>query len=75
MITDEQTTLPNGRHQSFEVKHDGEWHEMSLAIDTKDKLFGIRLDPCSAPGEIRIKGLRLQTSSGESLQTWPAVAR
>ncbi|MFA6543021.1 MAG: arylsulfatase [Limisphaerales bacterium] len=73
--TDAKTILPKGHHQPFEVKHDGEWHNITLAIDTPEKLHAFRLDPCSAPGVVRIKGLTLQTVSGQALQSWPAVAR
>lgn len=69
---DAKTSLPKGQHQSFAVKHDDEWHDITLSIDTKDKLFAIRLDPCSAPGEVRIKGLQLQSATGVNLQSWPA---
>ncbi len=62
-------------HLAGNVKHGGEWHELTLTIDPKDKLFAIHLDPCSARGEVRIKALCLQTSSAESRQTWPAIAR
>ena len=72
--TDAKTILPKGRHQTFAVTHDEQWHEVSLPIDTPDKLYGFRLDPCSAQGEVRIKGLKLQSAAGKLLGSWPAPA-
>ena len=73
--TDPQTKLPAGRRQAFPVKHDGEWHKVSLELDTPEKLHALRLDPCAAPGVVRIKHLQLQKTAGEILQSWPKVAR
>jgi hypothetical protein len=42
--TDAETILPKGKHLDFEVKHDGEWHEMKLIIDEAKTLHGLRLD-------------------------------
>ena len=70
---DSQTKLPAGKRQTFEVQHDGDWHEIQLTIDTPEKLYGFRLDPCAGPGEVRIQGLALQDASGHVLQSWPAA--
>jgi len=72
--TDADTSLPNGRHQTFRVVHDGEWQNIALRLDTPDRLHALRLDPCSAPGIVRIKDLQLQDASGQTLQAWPAAA-
>jgi arylsulfatase len=71
--TDAETILPKGQHQTFEVKHDGEWQNYSLTIDTNGMLHGLRFDPCAAPGVVRIRGLALQDVSGKNLQSWPAA--
>jgi len=71
--TDANTKLQKGQRKVFGVKHDGKWQDITLDIDTPEKLYAFRLDPCSAPGEVRIKGLKLQDASGKTLQTWPAA--
>lgn len=72
--TDAKTILPKGQHQTFAVQHDGEWHDITLAIETPDKLHAFRLDPCAAPGEVRLKGLQLRNATDETLQSWSAAA-
>ncbi len=69
--TDPSTKLQKGTRQSFEVIHNGEWQEVAVSIDTKDTLCGLRIDPCSAPGIVKIKGLALQDASGKQLHSWP----
>ena len=69
--TDAKTTLPRGRHQSFPVNHDGQWHDVALTIPETNVLYAIRLDPCSGPGEVRIEALRLEDASGTTLKSWP----
>lgn len=70
--TDPETKLPKGTNQPFDVKHNGEWQSVSLRIETPQKLCALRLDPCSAPGQVRIKGLKLEDASGKVLQSWPS---
>ncbi|WP_395749525.1 arylsulfatase [Prosthecobacter sp.] len=69
--TDAETTLPNGKHLDFEVKHDGEWHEMSTRIDETKTLHALRLDPCSGEGEVKLEGLVLMGADGKVLAQWP----
>jgi len=73
--TDPQTKLPKGTRQAFDVRNGGEWQQFSLKLETPEKLYGFRLDPCSAPGELRIKGLKLEDASGKVLESWPASTR
>ena len=69
--TDSDTILPKGKHQTFDVKHDGEWHDMSLSIDEPDTLFGLRFDPCAGVGEVRVDALQLKDAAGTVLKSWP----
>ncbi len=69
--TDSKTKLPAGRHQTFAVIHDGVWHEHRLALDTTERLHGLRLDPCGGPGSARVKNLRLLDAAGKELIRWP----
>ena len=68
---DAETKLPKGQHQTFAVRHDGEWQQIALKIDTEEKLYALRLDPCSAPGAVRIKELKLLDAAGQTLHAWP----
>jgi hypothetical protein len=69
--TDAETILPKGKHLDFEVKHNGEWHEMKLSIDEAKTLHGLRLDPCGGEGDVKIEGLMLKAADGKVLATWP----
>ena len=37
-----------------EIKFDGQWHEVTFAIDTDDTLTRLRLDPSTGPGWIEV---------------------
>jgi len=69
--TDAKTKLPHGQHLTFDVTHDGDWHDVSLSFDTDKTVFAFRLDPCSTPGEVTIADLQLRDTKGEVLMTWP----
>ncbi len=68
---DPKEVLPKGEHQTFAVVHDGEWHDITLSIPTESALFALRLDPCSAPGEVSIEGLRLLDAKSGVVLSWP----
>jgi arylsulfatase A-like enzyme len=70
--TDAKSKLPAGQHVEFEVMHDGRWHEHSLPLQTAKTLFALRFDPCSEPGIVRVRSLRLTDAAGVTLQRWPA---
>lgn len=69
--TDHKTSLPKGEHISFPVKHDGNWQALTLKILETKGLHGLRLDPCSGPGKVCIKGLLLKDTTGKTLKSWP----
>jgi arylsulfatase A-like enzyme len=69
--TDGETILPRGEHITFEVNHDGQWHEFSLKLDTDQQIHALRFDPCSGPGVVRIEALKLTDSKGKVIQQWP----
>lgn len=68
---DDKTTLPNGENLQFDVTHDGQWRDISLAIPNKGRLFALRLDVCDGPGEARIEGLTLKDAKGAVVKSWP----
>jgi len=70
--TDSNTTLPNGKHIEFKVKHDGAWQDVTLKLDTPKALRALRLDPCSTPGKATIADLQLKDAKGKPLVHWPA---
>jgi arylsulfatase len=69
--TDAKTVLPKGGHLEFDVKHNGQWQNISLNIPEKKRLYALRLDPCASAGEARIEGLKLMDSSGKIIKSWP----
>jgi len=69
--TDAETILPKGKHLDFEVKHDGEWHNIKLTIDETKVLLALRLDPCAGEGVVKLEGLTLKATDGKLLVKWP----
>ncbi|MFO1483811.1 MAG: arylsulfatase [Verrucomicrobiaceae bacterium] len=69
--TDTETTLPQGKHLDFDVKHDGEWHEHAIRIDEPKTIHALRFDPCGGEGEVRIQGLVLKGTDSKVLAKWP----
>ncbi len=69
--TDPHTPLPKGEHRTFAVQHDGQWHEYDLPLPTAEVLHSFRLDPCTGPGVVRVRGLTLLDGQGQVLQRWP----
>ena len=69
--TDADTSLPQGKHQAFPVTHDGQWHDVTLAIAEPKSFFAMRLDPCAGKGEVRIESLQLKDAKGTVLKSWP----
>jgi arylsulfatase A-like enzyme len=69
--TDPKTRLPNGQRVTFDPLHDGNWHSHQLTLDTQEPIVGLRLDPCSSPGDVTIRNLSLSTKDGKILVTWP----
>ena len=68
---DAETSLPNGKHQTFTIAHDGQWHDVSLTIAEPKPLVAMRLDPCAGKGEVRIESLQLKDAKGTVLRSWP----
>jgi len=69
--TNAETILPKGKHLDFEVKRDGEWHEVKLLIEEAKTLHAFRLDPLGGEGEARVEGLVLKAEDGKVLARWP----
>jgi arylsulfatase len=69
--TDAKTQLPHGGHIDFAVKHDGEWQEVSVKIPERKRLYALRLDPCSGPGDVTLEGVRLMDAAGKEIAAWP----
>ncbi|MCE9561553.1 MAG: sulfatase [Planctomycetes bacterium] len=59
------------RSAAFEPKHDGEWHEYALKLSVEKPLTGLRLDPSTAAGEIRLDAIKLKNKEGKTIQSWP----
>ena len=51
------------RGLNFPVTHDGAWHDYKIDLPFKGKMIGMRLDPCTSPGEVRIDSIRVEDGS------------
>jgi len=58
------------RSTHFEVQHDGEKHEYSITFSAKKTLTGIRIDPSTGSGTIRISNIRLTNADGKLIHQW-----
>ncbi|MCP4854918.1 MAG: arylsulfatase [Fuerstiella sp.] len=70
--TDPRTSLPRGTNIQFEVKHDGQWHDIVLELKTSDGLHALRIDPCSGPGMATLTDLTLRDPGTNVIARWPA---
>ncbi len=52
---------------TFSIAHDGLWHDYSVKIPAAKPLAALRLDPATAPGEIRFARLALRDAEGKIL--------
>src|SRR5690606_7125174 len=58
--TKENPGFSPDRVQRFALRHDGQWHQYTVLIDTTQTLDRLRIDPGSAPGRIEIDWIRLR---------------
>jgi arylsulfatase A-like enzyme len=56
--------------ESFEVRHDGAWHDYTVELPIQGKLTHLRFDPSQNTGSISMKNLRLIDSKNRILHTW-----
>lgn len=63
---------PFARQRSVTVplRHDGRWNNYSAEVPAKGQVKSLRLDPCSAAGEIGIDFVRLSDAQGKEVATW-----
>jgi hypothetical protein len=65
--TPQRPGFPRELRVPFLVEHDTLWHDYRIGIPTKEHISALRLDPSTAPGEIRIERLALLDSHGAIL--------
>ncbi|MFT5094343.1 MAG: arylsulfatase A-like enzyme [Porticoccaceae bacterium] len=58
------------RSTHFEVQHDGKKHEYSIIFSAKKTVTGIRIDPSTGSGTIRISNIRLTNADGKLIHKW-----
>ena len=59
-----------GSGTPFSVKHDNNWHEISIPLERDHDISEIRLDPCTANGSLQIEWMRLTTADGKVVKEW-----
>ena len=68
------TPAPNfvgEQNVTFEPIHDGQWHDYTLMLPLKQPAITfLRLDPGSAPGEVRVERFVLKDEGGRVLKAW-----
>lgn len=58
------------RRISFNIQHDGNWHDYSIEFTPDGPLSAIRIDPGTSSGQIEIGDIRLVRPNGEVLKQW-----
>lgn len=51
------------RSRHFDLVHDGQWHDYSVALPAAGMVTGLRLDPGAAPGRIEVESLEIVRQS------------
>ncbi len=69
--TADDTGFHRDRSTTFEPKYDGARHEYAVKLPVEKALTGLRLDPSTAPGEIRLDAIRLKDKDGKAIRSWP----
>jgi len=69
--TNPKLTLPNSERVEFTIRDDNQWHEISLALNTKKTILGFRLDTGDENGPSIIADLKLRDAEGKVLRAWP----
>ncbi|MFA5192519.1 MAG: sulfatase [Verrucomicrobiia bacterium] len=65
-----QAQFARVRSVFFDVNHDGQWHDYTLKLPVAQAIKHLRLDPCAAPGEIRVEWLRLKDNADGVVAEW-----
>ena len=71
--TADQKAFHRDRSVRFEPAHDGEWHPHTVSLPVKQSLTGLRIDPSTGPGEVRLGAIRLKDQEGRVIRTWTAT--
>lgn len=72
-VTAADRAFHRDRSAAFQPRHDGRRHRYEVRIPAEAPLTGLRLDPATAPGAIRLDALRLRDRTGRTLVAWPAT--
>jgi arylsulfatase A-like enzyme len=59
-----------GSGTSFSFSHDNKWHIITIPLNRNYEIAELRLDPCTAPGEIEIEWINLSLAEGDVIQEW-----
>jgi arylsulfatase len=69
--TDPKTTLPQGERLSFEIRADGNWHDVDIKLPTDQRLQQLRIDVSHGTGKASIADLLLKNETGLVISSWP----
>ena len=58
------------RRVTFPLAHDGQWHELTVALPVEGRIIALRIDPGTAPGLVEIDWARLCKPDGSVLKSW-----
>lgn len=58
------------RSVTFQLTHDGEWHEHAVKLPVEGRLRALRLDPGTAPGHVEIDWIEICKPDGTALRSW-----
>ncbi len=69
--TNPKQNLPGSPRTEFKIQPDNQWRDISIRIDTRKSILGLRLDTGDTTGTSVISDLTLRSTSGKTLRTWP----
>lgn len=57
--TEQSPQMDNDKYCGFRLKHDGQWHELTVRFEVAGALTSLRIDPGQDVGDLEIASLRL----------------
>ncbi|WP_419195131.1 arylsulfatase [Novipirellula herctigrandis] len=70
--TDPAATLPKANRVPFDIKADSNWQRVEIELPSDGRIYQLRIDVSSGPGQATIRKLQLGNSRNEVLLSWPS---
>ena len=69
--TTPKAILPRGQRLEFAIENSSTWQVIEVPIDTKDRIYQVRIDLSDQIGKATLDQLELVDADGKTLISWP----